>query len=357
VATADVAALTLTVIVPAHNEEAGLPETLSALLKQTMPPDRIIVVDDGSNDGTAEVARGYPVEVMRRGQSSGSKSLALNHALAGCDTDIVMNVDGDTIVGPDFVERIKVPFLDPEVAVAAGIVQVWNPRGVIQRGREIEYLLGQHLYRPIQNMWASPTVCPGAACAYRRSLLAAGGGFPDDTIAEDMDYTWQTMIAGYRAVYVAGAECYVIDPQTPGQLSIQLWRWMSGYFQCVRLHWKEILRHKRVLVLLVLASVWDICSLPLWLAAPFVAASVLGAALVKTVLFAWLSTDVLITLPVVLTGAIRRGVSPLWALASLPCLWVNRAFNFWYSGKAMICELVLVPLGLKSSLAVFKKGH
>ena len=55
VATADVAALTLTVIVPAHNEEAGLPETLSALLKQTMPPDRIIVVDDGSNDGTAEL--------------------------------------------------------------------------------------------------------------------------------------------------------------------------------------------------------------------------------------------------------------------------------------------------------------
>src|ERR1039458_9424342 len=187
----DVAALTLTAIVPAHNEREGLPETLSALLKQTMPPDRIIVVDDGSSDGTSEVASSYPVEVMRREQSSGSKSLALNHALPDCDTDIILNVDGDTVIGPDFVERIKAPFLDPAVAVAAGIVQVWTPRGVIQRGREIEYLLGQHLYRPIQNMWASPTVCPGAACAYRRDLLASKGGFPDDTIAEDMDYTWQ----------------------------------------------------------------------------------------------------------------------------------------------------------------------
>jgi N-acetylglucosaminyltransferase len=350
---ADVAALTLTIIVPAHNEEAGLPATLEALLKQTMPPDRVVVVDDGSSDGTAEIAAGYPVEVVCRNTSSGSKSRALNHVLGRCDTDIVMNVDADTIIGPDFVKRIKEPFTDPGVAVAAGMVQVWNPRGIIQRGRQIEYLFSQHLCRPLQHMWASPTVCPGAACAYRWDLLATAGGFPDDTIAEDMDYTWRAMIAGHRAVYVAGAECYVNDPRTPMQLSTQLWRWTSGYFQCVRLHWREICRHKKILALLVLASMWDIVSVPLWLATPFLLVKSAEAPFLRMALIA----EALVTVPVIVTGAFRRGFSPLWALANMPFLWVNRVFSVYYSSKAMIWELVLVPLGWKRSLAFFHKGH
>ena len=354
----DVAALTLTAVVPAYNEEAGLPETLNALLHQTMPPERIIVVNDGSTDHTAEVASRYPgVEVVTREKSSGSKSRALNSALVVTDTEIILNVDGDTIIGADFVERIKEPFADPQVAVAAGIVQVWNPTGVFQRSRQIEYLAAFHLYRPIQHFWGSPTVCPGAACAYRRELLVEAGGFPDDTVAEDMDFTWRAMLAGWRAVYVAGAECYVIDPMTAKQLKTQLWRWLSGYFQVIRLHWKGMIRRKKVLALIVLAAIWDMASMPLWIVTPIVTAPAIGAEMARNILIALFATDLLITAPVVILGAVRRGISPFWALANLPLLWVNRVFNAWYNAKAMLYELVLVPLGLKQSLAVFKKGH
>jgi cellulose synthase/poly-beta-1,6-N-acetylglucosamine synthase-like glycosyltransferase len=355
VVSADVAALTITVVIPAHNEAAGLPETLDALMKQTVTPERIIVVDDGSTDGTSEVASMYPVEVVRNEHALGTKSRVVNYVLPEVDTDLVMNVDGDTILCHDFIERIKAPFADPKVAVAGPIVQVWNPKGIFQRSREIEYLLGQHLYRPIQNFWASPTVCPGCACAFRRDLLAEAGGFPDDTIAEDMDYTWQAMIAGYRAVYVAAAECYVIDPMTSAQLRTQLWRWLSGYFQCVRIHWKEIIRAKKALTLIVLASIIDIFMLPIMLATPFIISS--GTHLEETVAIAWLSTDVLITVPVVLTAAVRRGINPLWALVNLPLIWCNRTFNFYFGAKAMLWELLLVPLGLKKSLGDFRKGH
>ena len=359
---AHVAALTLTVVIPAHNEAAGLPETLDALMKQTVAPERIIVVDDGSTDDTSEVASMYPVEVVRNERALGTKSRVVNYVLPEVDTDLVMNVDGDTILCADFIERIKAPFADPKVAVAGPIVQVWNPKGIFQRSREIEYLLGQHLYRPIQNFWASPTVCPGCACVFRRDLLAEAGGFPDDTIAEDMDYTWQAMIAGYRAVYVAAAECYVIDPMTSAQLRTQLWRWLSGYFQCVRIHWKEIIRRKKVLALIVAASILDVFMLPIMLAAPFaMAATGLMAGsdlrLAGDVAAAWFSTDLLVTVPVVLTAAVRRGVSPLWALVNIPLIWCNRAFNFWFSAKAMLWELLLVPLGLKKSLGDFHKGH
>jgi N-acetylglucosaminyltransferase len=352
----DVAALTLTVIIPAHNEAAGLPETLRAIGRQTVSPNRVIVADDGSEDGTGDVACALGAEVVRREQSTGSKSANLNNALLECDTDLVLNIDGDTVIGDDYVERIKAPFTDPLVAVASGIVQVWNPKGALQRGRQVEYLLGQHLYRPVQHLWASPTVCPGAACAYRREDLAAAGGFPDGTIAEDMDFTWRMMLAGKKAVYVAGAECYAIDPKTPAQLRTQLWRWMSGYFQCVRTHWRDVLRKKKVLALLVLASMWDILSLPFWLVAPLTLAGH-GRSFFEATAFALFGTDLLVTVPVVVTGAVRRGINPFWVLSSLPFIWVMRAFNFWYAGKAMLYELVLVPCEWKTSLSFFKKGH
>ena len=342
-------------LVPAHNEAVGLPETLDALMKQTVTPERIIVVDDGSVDGTSEVASMYPVEIVRNSEPLGTKSRVVNYALPGVDTDLVMNLDGDTVLCHDFVERIKAPFADQKVAVAGPIVQVWNPKGIFQRSREIEYLLGQHLYRPLQNFWASPTVCPGCACAFRRDLLAEAGGFPDETIAEDMDYTWRAMIAGDRAVYVAGAECYVIDPVNAAQLRTQLWRWLSGYMQCTRIHWKGIVRRKKMLALIVLASILDVFMLPVMLAAPFVFS--MGTHLEEAVAAAWLSTDVLITVPVVLTAAVRRGISPLWALANLPLIWLNRSYNFYFGAKAMIWELLLVPLGLKKSLGDFRKGH
>lgn len=351
----DVAALTLTVIVPAHNEEAGLPETLNAILSQTMPPDRVLVVDDGSHDRTSEIARSLGAEVFRREESSGSKSQAFNYGLLECDTDLILNVDGDTVICDTYIERVKAQFADPKVAVAAGIVGVWNPKGAFQRGRQIEYLVNQHLFRPIQNFWASPTVCSGAACMYRREPLAANGGFPDDTVGEDMDYTWRAMLNGYKAVYVADAECYAVDPKTSAQLRTQLWRWMSGYAQCVRLHWREVLRRKKVLALVILASMLDMCIVPLWLAGPFIAAG--HVSLLKTLVVALLGTDLLITLPVAVAAAFRRSFNPLWVLASIPFIWIHRVFGVYYFIKAMIWELVLVPCEWKTSLAVFKKGH
>ncbi|HUK68516.1 MAG TPA: glycosyltransferase family 2 protein [Streptosporangiaceae bacterium] len=352
-----VEALTLTVVIPAHNEETCLEATLEALLKQTVPPERIVVFDDGSTDATAAIARCYPVELVQNPVASGTKSRALNHVLPTCDTDVVMNLDADTMLAPNFVERIKAPFADPKVAVAAGMVQVWNPHGFVQRSRQIEYLMGQHFFRATQNQWSSPTVCPGCACAFRQEALDVSGGLPDGTIAEDMDFTWRAMIKGYRAVYVADAECYVVDPHTPRQLKTQLWRWMSGYFQCVRLHWKEIIRAKRLLALLVIATIWDIFTLPILLASPFALWALFGISLLKSLLVAWLGTDLVVTLPVVMYGGVRRGWNPLWMLINGPLIWVNKPFVFWYAAKAALTELVLVPLGWKKSLATFLKGH
>ena len=81
------------------------------------------------------------------------------------------------------------------------------------------------------------------------------------------------------------------------------------------------------------------------------------APLVKLLVVAWLWSEILITMPLAMIGAMRRGLNPLWALVNWPFLWFNRAFACYYSTKAMITELILVPLGWSKSMAEFHKGH
>lgn len=359
VVSADVAALTLTVVVPSHNEERDLGETLDALMRQTVAPDRIIVVDDGSTDQTSQVAAQYPVEIVRNEKPLGNKARVVNYVAPEIDTDLIINLDADTILADDYLEMIKAPFGDPDVSVAAGIVLTWNPRGLFQRSRSIEYLFGQHLYRPLQAAWGSITVCPGCACVYRREPFVKAGGFPEGGIAEDMMYTLSCMVAGHKTVYVADAECYVVDPKNAQQLKAQLWRWLAGYYQAVRVYGKDILRRKRILALLLIASIWDVFSLPILAISPFIfEPSGVGAEkIIEYIAIAWLSSDIFITLPVVLYGAHKRSISAWWALANFPLIWVTRTYNLFYATKALIWELFLVPLGWAKSLDVWVKGH
>ena len=359
VAQADVAVLTLTVVIPAHNEERDLGNTLASLLRQTVAPDRIIVVDDGSTDRTSEIAAGYPVEVVRNEVPLGNKARVVNYVAPSIDTDLIINIDADTILADDYIELVKVPFADPKVAIAAGIVMTSKPKGIFQRSRSIEYLFGQHLYRPLQHSWASITVCPGCACVYRTEPFVKTGGFPEGSIAEDMSYTMSVVTAGWKTHYVREAECYVVDPRNVQQLKAQLWRWLAGYYQCIRIYERRLFRTNPLLALLILASMWDVLSFPLLVVSPFIyePSSVGVRAIAGYIAVTWLSTDLVVTLPAVLWGAYKRKISLWWALANFPFIWINRPFNIYYSSKALVWELLLVPLGWKQSLGIWVKGH
>jgi len=167
------------------------------------------------------------------------------------------------------------------------------------------------------------------------------------------------MVNGHKTAYVADAECYVVDPANAQQLKAQLWRWLDGYAQCIRVYGKEILRRKRILALLLLASIWDTFSLPILAISPFLfePSGVGTAKIVEYVAVAWLGSDIFITLPVVLYGARKRSISLWWTLANFPLIWVTRTFNFWYSSRALLWEFFLVPLGWAKSLDVWHKGH
>ncbi|MEV0619037.1 glycosyltransferase family 2 protein [Nonomuraea sp. NPDC050404] len=345
---------TVTVIIPAHNEEFGLPATLRSIKAQSVPPEKIIVVDDGSTDRTGEVAASYGVTVLRPPSNLGSKAKAQNHALPHCDTDLILAVDADTVLAPDYIERLKPAFADPSVNVAAGNVQTRFTRTPWERGRSTEYLFGFHWHRPIQQLANSPMVCSGCCSMFRREPLTKFGGFPERTIVEDMDFTWSQQLEGHRAVYVSDAVAWAADPETLTYLRKQVWRWMAGFMQNVRLHLPRLLTRKPMLATWILLALLEILLAPLWWATPLLLA--VNAPIPLTMAW-WVGGELLLTVPALLYAARRRHIPIIQVLFNLPFVYLNKAVNLYYAWKALLVELILVPLRLSRGLVTYEKGR
>jgi cellulose synthase/poly-beta-1,6-N-acetylglucosamine synthase-like glycosyltransferase len=347
--------LTLTVLIPAFNEEVGISDTIGSILMQSVPVERILVVDDGSTDGTAAIARAMGVDVVQPPQNLGSKAKAQNYGLEFVDTDLVLPVDADTILDLDYVEKLKEVFSDDGVAVASGVVLTKYQNTIWEKARQIEYLHGFHWYRPIQQKANSVTVCSGCNSVFRTSLLKEFGGFPERTLVEDLDYAWSQQIAGYRAVYVGTTCARAAEPVDRKYLSKQLKRWKYGWMQNLRLHYWELVKHKPMVALWVSLQFLEILLAPIVLSFPFVLVAN-GMSIWNAILF-FLLGEAITVWPPVIYGCYRRKY-PIWkAITSYHAWWALKAYNFRWDVQAFWVEIVMVPLGLRKSFLTYEKGR
>ncbi|MEU6201241.1 bifunctional polysaccharide deacetylase/glycosyltransferase family 2 protein [Streptomyces sp. NPDC047061] len=226
----------VSVIVPAYNESAGIEAAVRSLVASDHPVE-IIVVDDGSTDGTADLVEslGLPgVRVIR--QRNAGKPAALNTGLAAASCDLVVMVDGDTVFEPDAVRTIVQPFADPGVGAVSGNAKVVNRGGLLGRWQHIEYVVGFNLDRRLFDLAECMPTVPGAVGAFRRRALLALGGVGDATLAEDTDLTMALCRAGWRVVYEEGAVAWTEAPASLGALWRQRYRWCYGTLQAM---WKH----------------------------------------------------------------------------------------------------------------------
>ncbi len=227
----------VSVIVPAYNEKEGIQAAVKSLATGDYREVEVVVVDDGSTDGTAvlvESLRLPNVRVIR--VPNGGKSSALNTGIALAKHDLIITVDGDTIFERDSIRQLVQPFGDPSVGAVAGNVKVGNRRTLVATWQHIEYVIGFNLDRRLyEAMRCMPTV-PGAIGAFRRAALADVGGISDDTLAEDTDVTMALSRAGWRVVYEERAKAWTEAPATLEQLYRQRYRWSYGTMQAM---WKH----------------------------------------------------------------------------------------------------------------------
>ncbi|MFF5085514.1 bifunctional polysaccharide deacetylase/glycosyltransferase family 2 protein [Actinoplanes sp. NPDC000266] len=230
----------VTVLVPAYNEKEMIADTLGSLVSSTHPI-RIIVIDDGSTDGTAEIAEGlgHPnVTVLR--QPNAGKSAALNNGIAHADTEVVVMMDGDTVFEPETVALLVQPFANEGVGAVAGNAKVANRKGMIPLWQHIEYVVGFSIDRRAYDVMHCMATVPGAIGAFRRTALEQVNGLSEDTLAEDTDLTIAIIRAGWRVVYEDRSRAWTEAPSTMAQLWKQRYRWSYGTMQAM---WK----HRRAL--------------------------------------------------------------------------------------------------------------
>ncbi|WP_406494607.1 glycosyltransferase [Streptomyces sp. NBC_01604] len=234
----------VSVIVPAYNEKECIANTLKSLAQSTHPIE-IIVVDDGSTDGTSEIARSaadslgmFNVRVIR--QENAGKPAALNNGVRSASHDLVVMMDGDTVFEADTVRQLVQPFADPEVGAVAGNAKVGNRDTVIGAWQHIEYVMGFNLDRRMYDLLRCMPTIPGAIGAFRREAVLQVGGMSEDTLAEDTDITIAMHREGWRVVYQEHARAWTEAPGSLKQLWSQRYRWSYGTMQALWKHRKSL---------------------------------------------------------------------------------------------------------------------
>lgn len=339
---------TVTVMIPAYNEELVIGDTIKSVFQQTYPPDRILVIDDCSSDRTGEIARELGVEVIRTSRNTGTKSGAQNFGLQFVDTEVLITLDADTILHPRAIERIVPALSDGKTLSACGFVIPQRVKTFWEIARLLQYLYYIGLNKGAQNHLGIPLVSSGCFSAFNVRMLKEMGGFPEGTIVEDMALTWQAHLERKRVKLVPEAICYPKDPSNWRQYKAQVSRWYRGFLQCVSA-FKWRLFKRPILAIFVfwylLSSIINIVFL--WgIVFLFTRKGAFG---VYAAVF--LAAEVIIWLIIVVVNGIRYG-NLKKVIVGIPIYWLETPVENYLFACSLFREWIL-----GEKLSRWEKGH
>jgi cellulose synthase/poly-beta-1,6-N-acetylglucosamine synthase-like glycosyltransferase len=245
----------ITVLIPAHNEEAVIARMLDALLAADYPAERMTIfpVNDRSTDATGTIiddyARRFPdrIRPMHRKDGKSGKGAVLRDATEHVVTDVILVFDADYVPGRGLIKQLVAPFFDPEVGAVMGRVVPYNvDTNMLTRLLDLERAGGYQVDQQARmNMGFVPQY-GGTVGGVRRRALQHVGGWSDDTLAEDTDATFRLLNGGWKTVYQNRSECYEEAPETWTGRVKQVRRWARGHNQTMWRYSRPLLTSRRV---------------------------------------------------------------------------------------------------------------
>jgi len=237
---------TVTIVIPAMNEEKRIAETVQHSFEARYPVDKlqVIVVDDGSTDHTwdklQELQKQYPKLKAYRFKENQGKHHAMALGSREASGNILVFVDSDSLVHPEAIYKIVQPFADRSVGAVAGQIQVAPPAQgkLISRMEAIHYFISHRITKATESLFGAVTCCPGALSAYRKDLLVnvipvwlkqtfMGGKI---MLGDDRSLT-NCILRTHRVVYHHGAVCRTYVPDTWTKWFRQQLRWKKSWLQ------------------------------------------------------------------------------------------------------------------------------
>ncbi|MBB3046843.1 biofilm PGA synthesis N-glycosyltransferase PgaC [Litorivivens lipolytica] len=254
----------LSILIAAYNEEDSIYGTLGSIYSQNYPgPLQIVVINDGSQDRTAEIVREFQVLVERLQvhytlelidcPKNAGKAAALNQGLMQAKYDLVATVDADSMLfGEALLNIVTNHVRSPSrTASTAGCVLVRNSRkNMLAKLQEWDYFLGISVVKRIQSLLQGTLVAQGAFSVYNKSALEEIDGWRD-TVGEDIVLTWKIIEKGYRVGFAENAFAFTNVPEDYRTFYNQRKRWSRGLIEAFK-------RSPRVLIQLRLNTpfVW-----------------------------------------------------------------------------------------------------
>ena len=238
------------VLIPAYNEESVIVRTIRSVLNSDYKNLRVIVIDDGSLDRTAEVAAAAYAQDIAAGRlqvltkRNEGKASALNYALERISEEVYIGIDADTVIAPDAISKLVPHFEDPAIGAIAGNAKVGNRVNLWTRWQALEYITSQNFERRALNLFHVITVVPGAIGAWRTAPVKAADGYPLNTVAEDADLTMSLLESGWKVDYEDRALAYTEAPINARGLMRQRFRWSFGTLQAIWKHRAAFIRNK-----------------------------------------------------------------------------------------------------------------
>lgn len=230
---------TVSILIPAHNEEVVIKETLEAMLKLNYPADKleIIVINDNSKDNTGAIAEAY---AQRHGQikvvhtkpplAGKGKSCALNQGFAHSTGEVIIVYDADNLPEPDAVYHLVLGLVkDRKAGAIVGKFRVFNARkNILTRLIHIETLTFQWLAQAGRWFWFGMTTIPGTNFAIRRTILEKLGGWDEKALSEDTELSIRVYNLGYYIRFFPAAITWEQEPESWKVWWKQRTRWARG---------------------------------------------------------------------------------------------------------------------------------
>lgn len=227
-------AYSVSVLIPAYNEENSIEETVKSVLKSDYPNiEEIIIIDDGSKDKTAEIAKSlvkqYDKIKLIIKKNSG-KADSLNQGIKIAKGELIAVVDADSFPKEDSIKKMIGFFEDKKVGGVTSIVFVKNRGKFITELQTIEYLISAFM-RKLCDFIDSVWVTPGPLSLYRKSILKEINGFNTSTVTEDIEVAWHIVSKGYKIRMSLGSLVGTIAPTRFIFWFKQRIRWCVGGLQ------------------------------------------------------------------------------------------------------------------------------
>ncbi len=231
----------VSVLVPAYNEERTIRACVESVLASDYPDLEVVVIDDGSTDGTAaavdDLAEGGRIRLLR--QANGGKARALNRGIAQATGEVVLFTDADSLFGPGTVGQMARWFADPGLHAVCGNDRPLHVRAPLQKALAVTTHIGTGFVRRALSMAGVLPIITGNLGAVRTETLREVGGF-QPVWGEDLELTFRLHAARRRIVFDPEPEVRADCPAGLAALWRQRVRWARSYIKIVR-------RHRRLL--------------------------------------------------------------------------------------------------------------